>query len=193
MKKKLESTFLNMVLVLFGVALISSFSLGLVFNATKDKIAAAKEAKKLKAIAAVLLKGYDNFPSKEAFYIPSDSDRELEVYPAKSVEQLQSVAIKTFTKKAFSGEMILMVGFLPDGSINKVSVVEQKETPGLGTKVTSPKYLKQYMGKNPETFNLKVKKDGGEVDAITAATISSRAFSEAVQRAYDSYKKYKNN
>jgi len=81
-----------------------------------------------------------------------------------------------------------MVGFKPDGTINRTAVVEHKETPGLGTKMATP-WRDQFNDKNPGTNNLKVKQDGGEVDAITAATISSRAFSEAVQKAYDAFKK----
>jgi electron transport complex protein RnfG len=66
-----------------------------------------------------------------------------------------------------------------------ISVLQHKETPGLGTKMTEEKFLVQFRGKNPGSFPLKVKKDGGQVDAITAATISSRAFCDALQRAYD--------
>jgi electron transport complex protein RnfG len=84
-----------------------------------------------------------------------------------------------------------MVGFLADGSINAIEVVAHKETPGLGDKMESNKsdFCVQFKGKNPETFKLIVKKDGGDVDAITASTISSRAYCEAVQRAYNALKK----
>ncbi|MGB4293017.1 MAG: FMN-binding protein [Bacteroidales bacterium] len=68
-------------------------------------------------------------------------------------------------------------------------MLEQKETPGLGTKMTEPFFKDQFNGKNPANFKLKVKKDGGEVDAITAATITSRAFCDALERAYNTLKK----
>jgi electron transport complex protein RnfG len=68
-------------------------------------------------------------------------------------------------------------------------VLQQKETPGLGTKIETPEFREQFYGKNLSEFQLNVKKDGGDVDAITAATISSRAFCDAVQRAYDTYQK----
>jgi electron transport complex protein RnfG len=80
-----------------------------------------------------------------------------------------------------------MVGFNPDGSIQNIVVLEQKETPGLGTKMKEVKFLNQFKGKNPSQFNLKPKKDGGDVDALTGATISTRAFGEATQMAYDVY------
>ena len=83
-----------------------------------------------------------------------------------------------------------MVGLLPDGSINNISVLEHKETPGLGDKMQKSKstWSDQFNGKNPANYKLKVTKDGGDVDAITAATISSRAYCDAVQRAYDTFK-----
>jgi electron transport complex protein RnfG len=65
-------------------------------------------------------------------------------------------------------------------------VLSQKETPGLGDKMKT-KWKDQFNGKNPKEFNMKVKKDGGEVDAITASTITSRAFCDATQKAYDAY------
>ena len=82
-----------------------------------------------------------------------------------------------------------MAGFKPDGTIINISVLEQKETPGLGTKMAEPKFKDQFNDKNPSQYILKVKKDGGPVDAITAATISSRAFCDAVQRAYNTLQK----
>ena len=80
-----------------------------------------------------------------------------------------------------------MVGMWKDGTINKVEVTDQKETPGLGTKMAEPAFKNQFEGKNPAKFVLKVKKDGGDVDAITAATISSRAVCDAIARAYKAY------
>ncbi|MBW6459704.1 MAG: FMN-binding protein, partial [Bacteroidales bacterium] len=77
----------------------------------------------------------------------------------------------------------------PDLTIYNTVVIQQKETPGLGTKMKDPVWKNQFNGKNPDVYNLKVKKDGGDVDAITAATISSRAFSGAISRAYEALKK----
>jgi electron transport complex protein RnfG len=77
-----------------------------------------------------------------------------------------------------------MVGFDTDKKIINISVLKQKETPGLGTKIKEPKFKDQFKGKDPASFKMAVKKDGGEVDAISAATITSRAFCEAVNKAY---------
>ena len=80
-----------------------------------------------------------------------------------------------------------MVGFNPDKTIQNIVVLEQKETPGLGTKMKDDKFIRQFRGKDPSSFPLVVTKDGGEVDALTGATITTRAFCEAAQLAYDAF------
>jgi electron transport complex protein RnfG len=117
-----------------------------------------------------------------------DASDSLEFYPATENGKNVGVAVKTFSKNGYGGRIDLMVGFTPEGKINKISVLDQKETPGLGTKMTDSVFKNQFDGVNPEQFKLKVKKDGGDVDAITAATISSRAFCDAVEKAYKIYK-----
>ena len=109
----------------------------------------------------------------------------IEVYPAYNNEEFVGAAVTGFSEKGFSGLVKIMVGFKPDGSIRNIAVLEQKETPGLGTKMKDESFLQQFRNKNPNTFNLMVKKDGGEVDALTGATISSRAFTEAAHMAYN--------
>lgn len=182
---KRESTFINMVLTLFFVAAISATTLGLMNEVTEEPIAAAKLKAKLEAVEKVVPE-FDNNPSEEMYVLQSDMG-ELECYPAKKDGQLVGTAISSITKKGFSGEIKIMVGLNPDGSIFDSSVLEHKETPGLGTKMDLPKFKDQFKGKDPGSANIQVKNDGGEIDAITAATISSRAFSDAVQRAYESY------
>lgn len=184
---KTESTFKNMVLTLFLVTFISSTALGLVYEVTKEPKALAALAKKNNAIKQVVPQ-FTNNPLEEK-YTKDVEGGTLIFYPAKNDGKLVATAVETFTKKGFSGLIILMVGLLPDGTIYNISVVEHKETPGLGNKIEKSKsdFSLQFKSKNPSTFQLKVKKDGGDVDAITAATISSRAYCDAVQRAIDTY------
>jgi len=78
-----------------------------------------------------------------------------------------------------------MIGFDASGVIQGATVLSHTETPGLGAKMTGAEFLEQFSGFDPGSQQLKVVKDGGAVDAITAATISSRAFCDAAQRAYD--------
>ncbi len=123
---------------------------------------------------------FDNDPLPEARTVDG-----VTIYPVKKQNTPAGYAVKTFSEKGFSGHIELMAGFNADGTINSITVLQHKETPGLGTKMAEPKFLDQFFGKDPESFTLKVKKDGGQVDAITAATISSRAFCDALQRASD--------
>ncbi|MCD6091204.1 MAG: RnfABCDGE type electron transport complex subunit G [Bacteroidales bacterium] len=188
MAAKTESTFINMVVVLFVVTAVAGLALGSVYNLTKEPIEIAKKAKLNKAIEAVL----PAFDQVEVQTVQEANGTEmLNFYVAKKDSLYVGTAIETYTMKGFGGLVKLMVGFLPDGSIQNISVLEHKETPGLGTKMSTPKFKDQFMGVNPAKFVLKVKKDKGDVDAITAATISSRAFSDAVQRAYDTFEKNK--
>jgi Na+-translocating ferredoxin:NAD+ oxidoreductase subunit G len=186
-KKNLESTFTNLVLVLVTISAVSSAALAYVYGLTKDKIEMSVKLKQLAAIKEVILPEYNNSPNEEMYKLKIDGGGELECFPAKQNGEVKSVAIKSYTNKAFSGDLWIMVGIRPDGTINKVSVVDQKETPGLGTKITEDKFISQFIGKNPNSYKLKVKKDGGDVDAITAATISSRAVCDAIERAYKAF------
>jgi len=135
-----------------------------------------------------VMPGYTNNPVEEKYTLKTpDGKDNLEFFPARVNKELIGVAIKTRSTKGYSGDIWLMVGLTKTGEIKNVSVIDHKETPGLGTKMTTPAFVNQFLGKHPESMNLKVKKDGGDVDAITGATISSRAYGEAVQLAYDTF------
>lgn len=183
----IKSTFLNLVITLAVITLVGSLALGYVFQWTKEPIAKAQMEKQLRAIEAVV-KGYDNNPVTEKFKVATpDGSDSLEFFPAKKGGQLIGMAVKTKSSKGYAGDIWLMIGFNMQGEIQRAVVIEHKETPGLGSKMTGAKFLDQFLNKNPGSTNLKVKKDGGSIDAITGATISSRAFSEAVQRAYETF------
>jgi len=186
-----ESTFGNMLMALLIISLVSSTALGFVYEFTKEPIRLVEINKINSAIQAVVPE-FDNQPAEEYFMIASDQDS-LKFYPAKKNGELVGTAVETYTKKGFSGLIKLMIGFAPDGTIIDISVLQHQETPGLGDKIDKKKsdFSLQFQGKNPETFKLIVKKDRGDVDAITASTISSRAYCDAVQRAYDAYLKSK--
>lgn len=190
---KTESNLINMVLALLIITLVAGGTLGMVYKVTKEPIAAAKLAKQKTAIESVV-PGFDNNPTDEAYELTSAEGYLLKVFPCKKGSELLGVAISSKTMKGFSGEIKLMVGLKPDGSIINYSVLEHKETPGLGSKMqewfnSTEKPSQSVLGKNPSTDNLTVSKDGGDVDAITAATISSRAFLDAITIAYNTYTK----
>jgi electron transport complex protein RnfG len=185
---KTESTFKNMVLSLTLISLGASACLGFVYVMTKEPIELSLLNKKLNAIKQVV-PDFTNNPNEDMFRLPTGDGDSLDIYPAKKDGEIIGYAVNTYTKTGFAGNISLMAGFKPDGTIISISVLEQKETPGLGTKMTEPGFKDQFNNKNPSEFKLKVKKDGGPVDAITSATISSRAFCDAVQRAYNTIQK----
>ncbi len=188
---KTESTFFNMLITLFAVTLISAISLAAVYNVTKEPIAKSKALKKEKAISSVLPK----FDRIETFNVlPENGKDSIEFNLAFMGKDTIGVAIETYTDQGFGSRIKAMVGILSNGTIQDVVHLEHAETPGLGDKIDKSKsnWSDQFQGKNKDSFPLKVKKDGGDVDAITAATITSRGYCDAINRAFDTYKTWRN-
>ncbi|MEG0788884.1 MAG: RnfABCDGE type electron transport complex subunit G [Alistipes sp.] len=185
----MKSTLINMVSVLFGITLIASASVGVVNMITEEPIEQAKEATTVAALAKVL----PAFESTSPQELTIDK-MPITVYTATTGDEVIGYAVQTMTKRGFGGVIRLMVGFTPAGEVVNVNVLEQTETPGLGTKMCDEEnvLLNSVKGKNLNTMKLvdgklAVTKDGGDVDALTAATISSRAYVDAMNRAYMAY------
>lgn len=179
---KLESSLRNMFLSLFLISLVMAAALGFVYNVTKEPIEQAAKDKEINAIKEVI-------PAFENDIVSTAKEIDgLTFYSAINKGSIVGYAAKTFTDKGYSGRFDLMVGFLPDGSINNIVVLQQKETPGLGSNMALPKFRDQFISLNIGNLadqKLKVKKDGGTIDAISAATISSRAYCDGIQKAYE--------
>jgi len=180
---KRESTFINMLLSLTVISALAGLSLAFTFNVTKEPIAKARLAKKINAIKKVVPE-FNNNPYEERYTIKG-KDKNIVFYPAKKDGKLVGTAVSSFSKKGYNSKFFLMVGFLPDGVISSVEMLLHEETPGLGDKVSTPKFKNQYLNKNPKNFDIRVRKDGGKIDAITAATKSSRAYSDSISKAFD--------
>lgn len=186
-----KDTFLNMVLALFLVTFFSAAILGFVYNITKTPIEKAAEKTQEDALKAILPEF--NSLGKAQMVAPEDEGDSLEFFPAyNKSNELVGMAVKTTTNNGFSGLIEMMVGFKPDGNIFGYQILKHQETPGLGARMTTwfkdkthPK--RNIIGKNPGKINFTVNKDGGDIDAMTASTITSRAFLEAVKRAYKQY------
>jgi electron transport complex protein RnfG len=183
-----ESSFKNMALTLLTITFLSSAVLAGVYELTKDAINVVRIQKINRGIAEVL-PSFDNNPSENVYKKFVDGDT-VYVYIATKDDKNVGAAVQTFSNNGYGGRITLLVGFLADGTINNINVISHSETPGLGDKIDSKRhgFSLQFHGKNPDTFKLVVKKDGGEVDAITASTISSKAFCDAVARAYSVYR-----
>lgn len=189
---KKESSFLNMTLTLVLVTGIAAAALGFVYDFTKAPIEAAKQKAQTEAIKAVLPE-FDKL-GESVKVTPPEGGEELTFFPAYKNDELVGTAIKTYTNNGFGGHFVIMAGINKDGNFSGYSVLEHAETPGLGAKMdtwfkNSEKPGQYVIGKNPETTKFTVSKDGGDIDAITASTITSRAFLDALSRAYNTYKK----
>ena len=158
--------------------------MGLVYRATAGTAAAAKERDDAEVLRKVL-PDFDNNPQAEKKTV-TVNDVQFPVYTARKGGQIVGYAVETLSTKGYGGDIILMVGFTPQGEIVGIEVLSQNETPGLGDRIENGKsnFSTQFIGKNPATFRLRIKREGGQVDAITASTISSRAYCQAVQRGY---------
>lgn len=184
--KKLKSTWYNMAIVLTLIAIIAGAALAYVNNMTSTVIAEINQQNEDQAKKDVLC--------ADDITIVNEANIEIEgkqfvVYNAGE----KGCAVKAVDPKnaSFGGDLTIMVGFDPDGNILGYKVLNTNETPGLGAKA-GEWFQKDgrgsIIGKNPSAGEIKVSKDGGDVDAITASTITSRSFLRAVNAAYDAYR-----
>lgn len=181
----MENSLKNMVLSLLGVTLITSACVAMVQKITAEPIAAANLAA-TEAALTMVLPPFD----KNTMESTTIDELPIDIYTAESGGEVVGYAVKSVTKKGYAGEITLMVGISPEGELLNVNVLAHSETPGLGSNLTDPEniVLASVKGKNLADVDLRVKKDGGEVDALSGATISSRAFGDAVGRAYEAVK-----
>ena len=185
--KKLESSLKNMVIVLTGVTVVAGALLGYVNELTKEPIAQAN-AKALSDAIAIVVPGFDNNPAEAPETIELEGAT-YKIYKATKGGEFIGAAVES-SANGFGGALNVLVGFDKDGNIIDYSLLSHAETPGLGSKAAD--WFKKggkgdITGMNPGQKALTVSKDGGQVDAITASTITSRAFLQAVNNAYAAY------
>ena len=185
--KKLESSLMNMALVLTGVTVIAGALLGYVNELTKGPIAEAN-AKALSDAIALVVPGFDNNPAEAPESIDLNGAT-YKIYKATKGGEFIGAAVES-SANGFGGALNVLVGFDKEGNIIDYSLLSHAETPGLGSKAAD--WFKKgqkgdITGKNPGKGALVVNKDGGDVDAITASTITTRAFLNAVNSAYAAY------
>ena len=190
--KKLESSLTNMVLVLTGVAVIMGGILAFVNHLTEGPISEQKEKILADGIKAVMV--CDNLTVAKTDEVRQNDEKGKEmlyiIYQVKDAQGNDLGAAVQSTTMGFGGDLKVLVGFDPEGKILGNTLLEHAETPGLGAK--ADKWFQKgqkgdIIGKSPAE-PLVVSKDGGQVDAITASTITSRAFLKAVNNAYKAYK-----
>ena len=183
----MKSNLLNMSACLTIVCLVCSGLLAGVYALTADPIARTNAANLRASVSAVLPDGGEisDRMTVEVGGQPS------EYYVSMVGDSVAAYAVKSVTA-GFGGPLALMVGITSDGQIYNTSVLEHSETPGLGAKCkTDIHFINQFKGFDTSSRILSVKKDGGDVDAITASTITSRAYTLAIRNAVDAVTKIK--
>lgn len=189
--KKLKSTLPNMVIVLTVTTMIAGFLLGYVYRSTAPAREKAS-AEKLTAAIGAVVPGFDNDPVADMTRLSVDG-HDITVYPALKGGELIGCAVESSSDNGFSGKITIVAGFDRSGDILGYEVTSHAETPGLGAKMGEwfrGDGARSVIGRNPSAKALKVSKDGGDVDGITAATISSRAFLEAINTASQAAAQY---
>lgn len=191
----MKSSLKNMIVVLATICLVTSAVLGVVFKLTEEPIKQAERNNLVAALSAVLPE-FDNDPleTQQSVVVNDGEESTTTVYTAQMGSEVAGYAI-TSSSLGFGGEIQLMTGFDAAGKIVNISVLSMSETPGLGANMTNEDnvLLASFRNKDAANLNMTVKKDGGDVDALTASTISSRAYAKAVRRAYEAYLKVSGN
>ncbi len=169
---------LKMGLVLLVICVIAAGALAYVYSVTQviiDKNELEAEKKKRQDVLTAAVRFEEKDVEGKKYVTGYDTENKI-------VGSIYKTA-----PKGYSGPIKITVGVAPDNSVTAVVItkLDQTETPGLGTNVTKPKFLGQFKGKKGN--ELKLKKDSGTIDAITAATISSRAVSNGIKNGWEQY------
>ncbi len=180
---KKESTFSNMVLTLFLITACAALALAMVYNVTKGPIERGKIERRQAAISLVVPE-FDTLVTEK--FMPPEAADSLDFNFAYKNGELVGIAVQTYTNQGFSGYISAMVGFYPDKRIYDVVSLEHAETPGLGDKIEKDKsdWSDQFRDFDPTEKQLRLKSNRGDVDGITAATITAEAYCDAIDRAY---------
>ncbi len=182
----------RLVLVLTLIAAGAGLILSLVEAVTREPIAEQRRLETLKALQAVL-PPIDNSPDTDTVRLVSGQDKkgrdiERTFYRGRKEESLVGVAFKVVASEGYSGNIEVMVGIRPDGSVVGIEILHHAETPGLGSKITEPWFKEQFAGKSLDNADWRVRKDGGQFLEITGATISPRAVVQAVRAGLEFFR-----
>ena len=189
--KDIGRLLLALTLIAAGAGLILSLVEGL----TREPIKEQRRIQMLKALSAVL-PDFDNSPDTDTVTLQSGVDKkgkpiQIIFYRGRKAEQLVGTAFKVVAPDGYSGNIEVMVGVKPDEKLKAVEILSHAETPGLGSRITETWFKDMFKNKGLDNADWRVKKDGGEFDQITGATISPRAIVGAVKKGLEFYRDHK--
>jgi len=179
---------LRLALVLTAICVVAAAALAQIYKVTAGPIAHQKRMEMLRAIEAVL-PAHDNEPDRDTYASETQGDEARTFYIGRQGSEVTGSAFRVSDKDGYGGSIEAIVGVDPAGAVSGVRILDHRETPGLGNKIAKPWFLDRIVFKDPETKKVRrtlentdwrVKKDGGEIDQITGATISPRSLVRAV-------------
>jgi electron transport complex protein RnfG len=180
----MKDTF-RLILTLSIICLVAGALLAGVDNLTRERIAGVNRDKKLTALQNVL-PPYDNSPDANVITV-EHGGRSWIFQVAIKDGAFAGAAVETMSAAGYGGDISLMLGINAENKTQAIAILGQKETPGLGANIETDDFKGHFAEKDLAATQWAVAKDGGEIDQITAATISSRAVTEAVKAAIDAY------
>jgi electron transport complex protein RnfG len=188
--KDMSRLLITLTLIAAGAGLI----LSLVESVTREPIKEQRRLQMLKALSAVL-PAFDNSPDSDIVNLENGVDKkgqplQVRFYRARKDNQLVGTAFKVVAPDGYSGNIEVMVGVKPDQQINAIEILAHAETPGLGSKIEEPRFKDLFKDKSLDNADWRVKKDGGQFDQITGATISPRAIVVAVRKGLEFYREH---
>lgn len=185
----------RLVLVLTLITAGAGLVLSMVESVTREPIAEQRRLEMLRALQAVLPPA-DNSPDEDTVELVVGQDKRgrdvlRKFFRGRKEGKLSGLAFKVVAPDGYSGNIDVMVGVDPSGTVVGIEILSHNETPGLGDKIAFPEFKGIFVGKNLDNADWRVKKDGGEFDQITGATISPRAVVGAVRKGLEFYREHK--
>ncbi len=178
---------LKLVFVLSFISFLSGLLLAVTHKYTEEPIRLSEQRQLFESLGKVLPPS-DGEPI--TLSLTNAAGRPVTIYVAFKNGAVAGAALAGESPNGYGGAVEILLGVNAEGAIQGLEVTKQSETPGLGTKMTTPDFIKQFLGK-PLAGIWKVAKDGGSIDAISGATISSRAFCDAVSDALATFQEFK--
>lgn len=186
---------LRLVLVLTLITAGAGLILSVVESMTREPIAEQRRLETLRALQAVLPPA-DNSPDGDTVQLVTGQDKRgrdvaRTFFRGRQEGMLSGIAFKVVAPDGYSGNITVMVGVDPVGTVAGVEILSHNETPGLGDKISLPAFKGIFAGKNLANADWRVKKDGGDFDQITGATISPRAVVGAVRKGLEFFRDHR--
>lgn len=174
---------LKLSIILALICCASALALGSVYELTKEPISRQQQLKKQRAVAAV----FPDLPlgggtEGSSMQVCADDNAEAcrEIFLLSEGRRIRGIALEAFAD-GYGGPIDVMVGLLPDGSLSAISIISHSETPGLGANITQESFRSQFSRLAPDASAWELKKNGGTIDQVSGATISSAAVLQAVR------------